>query len=192
MLATLVATFLLSLLPGTAVACSCIAPEPMAAYVGDASKVVASGTILPTGQPAVDVAVDRWFQGPGGPVLRLSPDGFSDQGGGADCRVPYPAAGSSWIFVAFVANAGEPPQVNLCTPQARLDTPEGQAMLDDAIATFGEGVAANPSPGPAGDPVSAVGDAVGGALPVVLAVGAIGLVFAGVAIVLRRSGGTAQ
>jgi hypothetical protein len=40
--------------------------------------------------------------------------------------------------------------------------------------------------------VSAVGDAVGGALPVVLAVGAIGLVFAGVAIVLRRSGGTAQ
>jgi hypothetical protein len=189
LLATLAASALLSLLPGTVVACSCIMPGPMAENAGDPTKVVVSGTILPSGRPGVDVAVDRWFQGPGGAVLALAPDGFSDLGGGADCRVPYPAAGSSWIFVAYVANPGEQPQVNLCTPQGDLATPEGQAMLADAVAAFGEGISPLPSSPPATDPVGAAGATLAGLAPVVGAVAVAAIVFGGLALVLRRRDG---
>jgi hypothetical protein len=182
----LAASALLALLPASAVACSCVGFTSMEEYVGP-DKFVFEGTIQPGGRPGVDVAVARWFQGPGGPIVALAPDGFNDQGGGADCRVPYPAAGSSWIFVAFVMDPGGQPQVNLCTPQGRIDTPEGQAMLADAIRVFGEGSTPSPAPGGApAAPLEPVATAMSGLAPIIGAVAVAGVIFAGLAIVLRR------
>lgn len=129
-------------------ACSCIQPEPMAAYRGDPLKLVFVGTIASAGPEGVEVAVERWFQGASAAVVRFAGEMFGDQS--AACQTPLPPVGSRWIYVAFIANPGEQPQVNLCTPHARLDTPEGQTMTNEALAAFGSGAPpVGEPPGPA-------------------------------------------
>jgi hypothetical protein len=68
--------------------------------------------------------------------------------------------------------------VNLCTPHATLASPEGQAMLADATATFGEGVV----PGPDGGGGADDGPPIGLVALVVLGI----LVVAGVLLVSSR------
>lgn len=192
LLATLAASALLALLPGSAVACSCAMPGSMAETARDPDTVIFSGTILPSGRPAVDVAVDHWFKSGGGATTTLAADGFNDRGGGADCRVPYPAAGSSWIYVAYLLpDTGAQLHTNLCSPQGRLDTPEGQAMLADAISVFGEGVSPSPSTLPSSGPLDPIGTIVGDIAPIIGAVAVVGIVFAGLALLLRRRDGEA-
>lgn len=128
-------------------ACSCMQPEPMAAYRGDPLKLVFVGTIASAGPAGVEVAVERWFQGASAAVVRLAGEMFGD--GGASCQTPLPPVGSRWIYVAYIANPGEQPQVNLCTPHARMDTPEGEAMTKEALAAFGSGA---PPVGPPAGP----------------------------------------
>jgi len=191
-LATLAASALLALLPGSAVACSCMMPASMAESAKDPNSVIFSGTIQPSGRPAVDVAVDRWFKAGGGPIATLAADGFSDQGGGAGCEVSYPAVGSSWIFVAYLLpETGTQPHTSLCSPQANLDTPEGQAMLAEAIAVFGEAASPPTSPASPTGPVESVGTVVGVLAPIVAAVAVVGIVLAGLTVFLRRRDGEA-
>jgi hypothetical protein len=168
-------------------ACSCIQPEPMAAYRGDPLKLVFIGTIASAGPAGVEVAVERWFQGASAASVRLAGEMFGD--GGASCQTPMPPVGSRWIYVAFIANPGEQPQVNLCTPHARLDTPEGQTMTNEALATFGPG--APPVGEPPGPEVQSTPDLFGPAVAVGMAV-LLGLaVFGAVAVIgrWRRSNG---
>jgi hypothetical protein len=165
----------------------------MAESAADPNTVIFSGTILASGRPAVDVAVDRWFKGGSGAQTTLSADGFSDHGGGGDCRIPYPAAGSSWIFVAYlVPDTGPQPHTNLCSPQGQLDTAEGKAMLADADAVFGEGVSPSPTPAPAAPGLlDSFGEVVAGAAPIAAAVTVLGIAFGGLALFLRRRDGEA-
>lgn len=146
LVATSVAWAVSLMTPGRAFACSCVSPEPMRAYAGHSDRVIFSGTIAPASGQDVVVLVDRWFQGGSGLTVALDGSGFGNQS--AACQVPRPAAGSRWLYVAFVPVVGAPPQVNQCTPQAALDSADGQAMLADAIATFGGGGAPTPSSAP--------------------------------------------
>ncbi len=192
LLATLAASSLLALLPASTFACSCARPTSIDETAKDPNTVIFSGTILATGRPDVDVAVDRWFKGGAGPSTALAADGFNDQGGGADCRVPYPAAGTSWIFVAYlVPETGAQPHTNLCSLQGRIDTPEGQQLLASAVATFGEGVSPGHSPPASHGPLDAIGLALGDLAPVAVSVAVVGIAFAGLALVLRRRDGDA-
>ena len=171
--------------PPPAMACSCMQPEPMAAYRGDPLKLVFLGTIARAGPGGVDVAIERWFQGGFATMVRLDGETFGDQS--AACQVRLPDVGTSWVFVAFIPEPGGEPQVNLCTPHALRFTMEGQVMFDEIVATFGEGaVAGGPSPGPETE-----------SAPDVLMVGAsvaaaalAGLALFGVAAALARRRGT--
>jgi hypothetical protein len=188
LLASLAASMLLTILPGLALACSCMMPGPMADSAKDPNSVIFTGTILPTGRPAVDIAVDTWFKGGSGALTSLAADGFNDAGGGADCRVPYPIVGSTWIYVAYLDPAtGPQPHANLCSPQADLATPEGQAMLADATAVFGTPTSPSPPPDDApADPVDSAGQVMGTIGPIVGVVAVAGIAFAGLAFLVRR------
>lgn len=154
--AAFIALGLVGLVPGQAFACSCAGPQPMPAYAGDPRILIFSGTIAPGDGPGVTVLVERWFQGGTNPEVELDPREFGIHG--ESCQIARPPAGSRWIFVAWVATVGDLPSVGLCSPHALLDTPEGQAMLADATATFGGSPpAASAAPTGSVSPVSPAG-----------------------------------
>jgi hypothetical protein len=159
----------------------------MAAYRGDPLKLVFMGTIANAGPGGVDIAVERWFQGASAAVLRLAGDMFGEQS--AACQTPVPPVGSRWIYVAFIPNPGQQPQINLCTPHARLDTLEGQAMALEVMAAFGPGAPPiGTSPGPDVEPTP---DLLGPAAAIGAAV-LLGLVVFGAVLAVgrrRRTGG---
>lgn len=197
--AAFIAMGLVGLIPGQAFACSCAGPQPMPAYAGDPRILIFSGTIAPGDGPGVTVLVERWFQGGVHPVVPLDPRGFGVQS--SACQIGRPPAGSRWIFVASVATVGDPPFVGLCSPHALLDTPEGQAMLAEATATFGGSPPAvsatptgsigpvSPSPvSPAGStapasaapsPVTNAPDVLASVAPLLAGAAAVGLVLLG-------------
>jgi hypothetical protein len=83
--------------------------------------------------------------------VALAADGFGDQS--AACQEPWPPVGSHWIWIAFIPEPGQAPQVNLCTPKAQIGTPEGEAMLAEVGEVFGPGRSAPPVlEGTAGSP----------------------------------------
>lgn len=186
--AALVATFLaVGFLLATAIpamACSCVGPQPMAAYAGDPAQVIFTGVVQPPDGRGVPVKVSRWFQGMDpAQVVWLDHASFGLDGVVSSCGTALPPAGAEWIFVAWKSEGSEL-SVNLCTPHAAASDPAGQAMFKDAIATFGEGIV----PGMDESASSAPTDDSG--VPVVwLAGGAIALVIAvGAAFVRLRSG----
>ena len=92
----------------------------------------------------VPVRVSRWFQCPD---LRRS-SGSRRTSSAVMARhagPPLPPAGSDWIFVAYLTEARQL-GVNLCTPHAAAAGADGQAMFNDAVATFGQGVSWTRSP----------------------------------------------
>jgi len=125
-------------------ACSCMGPEPMAAYVGSPERVIFSGTVQGPDARGNPVVVTRWFQGEGAAGIVWIKGEWG--GDGASCGTPMPPAGSEWIFVAsrFEGELA----VNLCTPHAAVGSDAGAAMLADAITTFGDGGAAPPGESP--------------------------------------------
>jgi len=169
-------------------ACSCVQPEPMAAYA-TADNAVFSGTAGPSDARGVPVRVGQWFSGPGAAaIVYLSADSFS---GESSCGTGAPAAGTEWIWVTFVGERGDL-MTGLCNPHGQLGTPEGDALLADATKTFG-GIA--PPGATATDPPAAapetpaetppVGSELGGAI-VLGTVGLAGALLLGVVLFARR------
>ncbi len=155
----------------------------MRAYAEDPRAIVLAGTIGVADRADVPISVERWFKGSGDAVVRLGAEGFGESS--AACQAPRPPAGSSWIYVLWLPDEPDRlPTLSICNPQGRLDTPDGQAMLADAVATFGEGTTVRPEgetdPGPL--------DAVAGFLPALLAGLAVGGAAALAVLVARRSG----
>lgn len=135
-------------IPEVAVACSCIGPQPLEAYAGPDTAIFA-GRVVGDDRDGVRVAVEQWFSGTGAaPIILIT----GDFGNGASCGVgARPPVGSRWIWVAWrprgegIPNPlGNGVQINICQPFADLSTPEGDAMLQEAIAAFGGG--ATPAP----------------------------------------------
>jgi hypothetical protein len=115
-------------------ACSCVQPEPMAAY-RTADNAIFTGTAGPSDARGVPVRVATWFHGRDAvPIVYLSAQSFSDS---SSCGTSVPPAGTAWIWVAFIPENGGDPMTGLCSPHGQLGTPEGDALLEDATATYG-------------------------------------------------------
>ena len=134
------------------VACSCLMPgDVMADAAKEPRAAVFTGIVgVPTPE-GLPVGLTRWFKAsPPGAVVLLDSCGFEDPNGGS-CGVSPPPTASEWIFVAGF-NERSRLDVNLCTTQADLATPEGQGLLADAEAVFGP---AEPIPVVTAPPVAA-------------------------------------
>ncbi len=128
---------------GPTFACSCVQPQPMAAY-GTADYAVFSGTTGPSDARGVPVRVAHWFSGRGpAPIVYLAASSFGDSAG---CGTNLPTAGTDWIWVAYLPEGGGDPGTGLCNPHGQLGTPEGEAFLADAVSAFG-GIAMSEPPG---------------------------------------------
>ena len=189
--AALIASF--GILLGTArpaVACRCAMNSAMKEYAtGD--HAVFTGTAGDRQDRGVPVEVTQWLWGQGAAdVVWLTASSFGDSAG---CGTNPPPPGSSWIWVAWLPGNNGDFGTGLCSPAAQLDTPEGKAMLADALAVFDAaappGATAEPTPAPESPTVPAPVDGgrdtgmlmIGGA--VVLA--SLGM-FGAVALIARR------
>jgi hypothetical protein len=170
---------------GPTFACSCVPAEPMAAYA-TVDHAIFAGTAGPSDARGVPVRVAQWFSGRGAaPLVYLSAQSFT---GEASCGTSLPPAGTNWIWVTFLPEGGGDPVTGLCNPHGQLGTSEGDALLDDATATFGgtapPGATATDPPEAAPGP-SVVPEEAGGAI----LLGTVGLAFAllfGVVLLARR------
>lgn len=170
---------------GPTFACSCVQPGPMAEYA-TADHAIFAGTAGPSDARGVPVRVSQWFSGKGAaPLLYLSAQSFT---GEASCGTSLPPAGTNWIWVTFLPEGGGDPVTGLCNPHGQLGTPEGDAMLADATATYG-GIA--PPGAAATDPPEAApgSPAIPAEAGVPILLGTVGLAFAlmfGVVLLARR------
>lgn len=143
----------------TAAACSCaMLDDPMAEALKEPRTAVFTGLVgMPTPE-GVPVAVSRWFKAsPPGPVVLLDSRSFEDPMGGS-CGTNRPPAGSEWIFIAWL-NERARFDVNMCSTHADLASPEGQALLKDAVAAFGEAPPVPDVTEPPAEPVATVSPA---------------------------------
>jgi hypothetical protein len=151
--ATLLAAF--GFMLGTArpvVACSCAMPASLAEQA-TAETAIFAGTADVLQARGVPVAVERWFWGAGAaPIVWLSANSFGD---GAACGVNVPPPGSRWIWVTWLPGNGGDFGTGLCSPSGNLDTPEGRAMFEEAVATFAGAPLPSIEPAPTSAPAQA-------------------------------------
>ena len=184
---TAIALLLLSARP--TVACSCAMPGPIQDYA-TMEHAVFTGTAGVKADRGVPVEVKEWLWGQGAaPVVWLTASSFGDSAG---CGTNPPPPGSAWIWVAWLPGNNGDFGTGLCSPAAQLGTPDGDAMLKDALAVF-EATAPEGSaePIPTSEPAPAVGApaAASDMTTFVVGGGAILaglLLFGGVALVARR------
>jgi len=123
--------------PGRVFACSCISPpDSLAEFAARPDVAIVAGTVgraLPDRTP---IAVESWFHGPsptdvvwliGGTNMMTSCDIFMSAG---ERRLLVLQAGDGSLY-----------STNICLPGGVIGTPEGDALLADATAAFGSGVA---------------------------------------------------
>lgn len=184
--ATLMALALLLLSARPTVACSCAMPGSLKDFA-TADNAVFTGTAGVLVDRGVPVEVDQWLWGQGAAqVVWLTAGSFGDSAG---CGTTPPPPGSTWIWVAWLPGNNGDFGTGLCSPAAQLGTADGDAMLKDALATFGQGAppvqTAEPILAPQPEPVVAASDTslflIGGA-----AILAGVLLFGGVALAARR------
>jgi hypothetical protein len=142
-------------IPRMALACSCVAPMAIEDYAVD-ENVIFAGQVVGQPDPGVRYAVENWFSGTEpSDTVRVA----GDFEGGGMCGLGFtPAEGTRWVGIAWrpptddplaELGANEELQVSICQPFLDLDTPEGQALFDEAVAAFGTGGGVDPSPDPA-------------------------------------------
>ena len=103
------------------------------------------------------------------------------------------AAGTNWIWVAWLPGNNGDFGTGLCSPHAQLDTPEGQTMLADALAVFDAQAppASTPEPTPAPESPATVDPESSGRDTTMLVIGGAVVLaslamFGAVALVARR------
>jgi hypothetical protein len=136
---------------GPAVACSCAMNSAMKEYA-TAEHAVFAGTAGDRQDRGVPVDVTQWLWGQGAAdVVWLTASSFGDSAG---CGTNPPPPGTSWIWVAWLPGNNGDFGTGLCSPAAQLDTPEGQAMLADALTVFNAAAPPGATPEPTHAPES--------------------------------------
>src|SRR5919108_1744348 len=131
-------------MPPAAMACSCAAPGPLSDVRGDPNIAVFTATVDFQDARGFPMTVTRWFQGAGVIEPRVWFTAGSFSGDGASCGVAPLPVGTEWIFVAYRTEGMY--GTGSCSPHAALATPEGQAMLAEAVETFGAPAPVTPEP----------------------------------------------
>ena len=173
------------IVPGRVWACRCAEPRPLAQVVTGEQVAVIVGSV---GQPLVDrtpITVETWFHGaPPAGVVWLA--GGTQMASSCDISL---TPGSTWVLVLYggpmAPGAGGFYSAGSCDPHGMLGTAHGDAVLAEAIATFGAGQLPEvPEP----EPVPAIDlSAVGHGLLWAVAASTVGLLVLGiVALVARR------
>jgi hypothetical protein len=158
--------------PAPCVACSCVPPVSLAdAAARSPGLAVFVGKVVGLdggGDGVATIAVDGRFRGPLLPAVI-----HARYGGGGDCTIGM-AVGERRLITARLDERGTWFPV-LCDPQGVLGTPEGDALLAEAIRTFGPAqTVGEPPPEPsAGLPVGTIAIALGLGIIVVLATGVV-------------------
>lgn len=151
--------------PPCALACSCAEPPPLAEAVADPDAALVAGRVGAAVQGGYAFAVERWFAGP-----NASPTFLARSGSGADCGLPL-QPGDHLIAVWYRDEQGAY-SASICARFARLDDPNGEALLAEAQRLFGSGSTVDPEtdqpvpappipPGVAPEPVAVGAVAVG-------------------------------
>jgi hypothetical protein len=174
-------------MPPAVAACSCVGPEDIVDTAGrEPGSAVFTATAGQRVGDDIPVLVTRWLAGPpaiGAVVLKATPP--DDM-----CGSTTPAPGGEYLFVTYQSDTARF-NINGCSVQADVASPEGHALLARAIGRFGPGVATDPDPPPtatSGSDLGAIAAGVLGALaPFVLVVAfGVGLML-GLVGVLRRT-----
>lgn len=174
-------------LPRAAVACSCVAPDDIVDTAGrQPGSAVFTATAGARVGDDIPVVVTRWLVGvpPGGAViLKGTPVGDM-------CGPTSPPPGGEYLFVTYQDETARF-NINGCSVQADVTSPDGQALLARAIARFGPGVAPDPDPPPETtatvDVASITGSAIAALAPLLLLLAfGVGLIL-GVIGVLKRT-----
>jgi hypothetical protein len=157
--------------PDCAYACSCVQPQPIAAYADEPDTLILEGTVTVYDETSHrgQLHVERWFQGSSD-----VPDIPIRGGDGADCGLTL-TSGQTLVMVAFEEEGALVP--NICSPWGDVATPEGQALEAETVEAFGEGVPV-PEPGDTvptddGFSIPTIVPIVGGAI--VLIIGAVAI-----------------
>ena len=176
----------LALVPPVA-ACSCMGPQPMAAYAGDDANVILAGVLEPRDARGYPVTVTQWFKGGDFLTPRIWFDAAGFSGNDGMCGIDPLPAGGQWIFVTYRIEGSENFGMGLCSPHAPLAAPEGQAMLADAIRTFGGTPIQPNATDPPIAPVPTSSDDTAVLIPILIAlIAAAGVVLGVFAVVGRR------
>ncbi len=137
--------------PATCIACYCLPPESLRAAVADPRTTLFSGAVGGTTGAFTTFFVDRWFVGTGmAPAVRLRPGTVHLANGTSvmnTCGVDF-APGSRVILAAWRDDEGVLVP-SICSPYGDLSKADGQALLAEAIRTFGPGE--QPGAGPTED-----------------------------------------
>lgn len=160
-----------AVVPARVVACSCVPPPSLAEIAATEDVAIVVGTVgraLPDRTP---LGVETWFHG-------ASPSGIvwlnTGTQMGSSCDI-FMTAGERRFFVLYPAGDATYSAIS-CSPNGLIGSPDGDALLEEAIATFGGEPPPTPEPEAAAEPTPSpwIGD---GLLWVAGGVGAATLLF---------------
>jgi hypothetical protein len=119
-------------LPVPALACSCVPPPSLADLARD-GRVIVVGTIVETGGGRGDLDVDTVFTG----SLGLGHVTIRGIGSHTDACQEAAGEGERWLFSLYRYRGSF--HTDGCTLNGRIGTSTGDALLAEAISTFGGG-----------------------------------------------------
>ena len=155
--------------PPCVFACSCATPPSLREAVDEWGSAVFVGRAVARTGETVSFAVERWYAGPGpAPVVQLQ------AGDGAMCGVDVQPG--DYLMLSATRDESGRFTPSICSPYARVGSPEASKLVAEAEGTFGAGQTFGGGPAPGETPA-----AVPGWGPLV-AIGAAGVTIGGLAI----------
>lgn len=162
--------------PSRVFACSCAPPPSLRVAVDEWGSAVFVGRAVARTGETVSFAIERWYAGPGpAPVVQLQ------AGDGAMCGVDVQPG--DYLVLSATRDENGRFSPSICSPYARVGSPEASKLVAEAEGTFGAGQTFGGGPGetPAAGPGWGALVAIGAA---VMTIG--GLAVAAIVLLLRR------
>ncbi len=169
-------------IPLPALACSCAPPEPIAEAAADPRRAIVLATIGRAVPGGTAIALEGVFAG------QIEGDQLLIRGIGAQGAACEHGAisGERWLLVLFRDDDGVY-STNNCMPGGLIGSPDGDALLEEAIGAYGQpGVAPTPEPEATAPAPIDISPWLGGLGWIVAVVGAGAIVLGLVAVVARR------